>query len=589
MTRTASLALFALLGTLFVTGTTAAKGKQKEAYEHDLIAGSLARVDLVPDPHPEEKIIEKVLILRHPIVEKSDPWPDFANNFHVTTREHIVRQELLFEAGQTYNEELVRESARNLRGLPLLFSTVRIVTAKGSRPDRLVVVVITKDLWSIRINSNFNVGGGVFQFISCMPTEQNFLGYNQQISLYNRIDRDVYTLGEIYRVPRLFGSRLALSEFLALRVNHESGEVEGGFGQVIIERPLFSLSTQWGYSLSAAFDIGIDRIYQGADLHYVKIPADQPFYLLPETYRHSTLSTQAVIRRSFGKAYKTDLTAGYRIHSRTYGLTDGFLPLPDWVKQDFKNAVVPLDDRAGSLIAAAHFYQATYHRCMNIQTLGLTEDLRLGPEAIGEASWANPAFGFAQNSVKLRLALGWRFLFYKNILWIKTDVSARYRPDHELIAADTDWVDQSAEFYLENIAPLPYGLGRAFFRFRYVYTQYTQDRSKLFLGGNNTLRGFIPGFTAGPRLLNFNVEYRSPPWVFKTLHLGLVVFYDAGDTYGFTQESDFTYHQSLGIGIRGLFPQFDRGVMRLDIGIPLGRDYHTRVIDWVTIAFLQAF
>ena len=95
--------------------------------------------------------------------------------------------------------------------------------------------------------------------------------------------------------------------------------------------------------------------------------------------------------------------------------------------------------------------------------------------------------------------------------------------------------------------------------------------------------------TAGPRLLNFNVEYRTPPWVFKTLHLGLVVFYDAGDTYGFTRDTDFTYHQSLGIGLRGLFPQFDRGVLRLDIGIPLGRDFHSHVIDWVTIAFLQAF
>jgi hypothetical protein len=436
---------------------------------------------------------------------------------------------------------------------------------------------------------NGNFGGGVFNYFWMTPSEQNFLGYNQQLSLHFFIDRAVYALGEIYRVPRLFGSRLAFSEFLAMRINHETGDLEGGFGQVILERPLFSLSTEWGYSISAAFDLGIDRIYSGADLYYVYIPQNDPFYQLPEMYTHSLVSAQAVARRSFGQVYKTDLTAGYRIHSRTFGLTDGFRPLPDWVKQEFLDRVVPLDDQAGSLISTAHFYQATFHRFQNVQTLGLTEDFRFGPEALCEVAWANPAFGFAQNSVKLRLALGWRFLFYKNILWLKADVSARYRPDHELIDAGTDWVDQYAEFYLENVAPLPWGLGRAFLRFRYVYTQYSQSRTRLYLGGNNTLRGFLSDYTGGPRLLNFNVEYRSPPWVFKTLHLGFVVFYDAGDAYGFTQDKDFTYHHSLGIGIRGLFPQFDRGVMRLDIGIPLGSDFHSHVIDWVTIAFLQAF
>jgi hypothetical protein len=29
--------------------------------------------------------------------------------------------------------------------------------------------------------------------------------------------------------------------------------------------------------------------------------------------------------------------------------------------------------------------------------------------------------------------------------------------------------------------------------------------------------------------------------------------------------------------------------MRLDIGIPLGNDFHSHVFDWITIAFLQAF
>lgn len=588
MTRTASAALSAILGALIVT-TATAEDQKKEAYERDLIADSLAVLDLEPDPHPEGKIIEKVLILRHPIVEKSDPWPDFVNIFHVTTREHIVRQELLFAAGQPYAEELVRESARNLRGLPLLFSTVRIVTAKGSRPDRIVVVVITKDLWSIRINSNFNVGGGVFQFISFMPTEQNFLGYNQQLSLYNRIDRDTYSLAELYRVPRLFGSRLAFMENLGMRMNYHTGELEGGFGEFVCGLPLYSVTSKWGFSVEGYFDIGTYRPYTGANIQQVEIAAVDRTWYLPKILDYRYFVTKAQVVRSFGLKWKTNLKLGYRIRSYTYALPEEFPDVPEEVEQLYVQNKIPADDRAGEIFFSIDFFEATYYRFMNIQTYGLTEDFRFGPQATIEAAWANPAFGFAQQAVKLKLDLGYGLLIGRNILSLKGTLSTRWWPDNEIDGAGTDWVDRWAEAYLENVTPEILGLGRIFVRLRYVYSQHSSSLSELYLGGNNTLRGFVANYTAGERLLNFNLEFRSTPLIFKTLHMGLVVFYDAGDAYGFTQDTDFTYHQSLGIGIRGLFPQFDRGVMRLDIGIPLGRDFHTHVIDWITIAFLQAF
>lgn len=582
-------AVLVALGVSFLLTRAAAADERKEAYERDLIADSLAGANLSPDPRPEGKIIEGVVVIRHPVVEENDPWPEFANLFHVTTREQVVRRELLFAVGQPYDDELVQESARNLRAMPLLFSTVRIVATAGSRPDRVVVAVITKDLWSLRLNMNGNFGGGVFNYFWMTPSEQNFLGYNQQLSLHFFIDRDVYALGQIYRVPRLLGSRLALQEFLALRLNHHRDELEGGFGHLLLERPLFSLSTEWGFWALLSFDMGIDRVYQGRELRRMEVAHDGAIYHLPELYAHRRLSLRAALTRSFGEALKTNLSAGWGLRSRTYTLTDGFGPLPEVVRERFRETVVPLNDQAGSLFASIHFFQAAYRRFMNVHTLGLTEDFRFGPEALLEVSWANPAFGFAQNSILLRLALGWRFLFGEDILWLKGELSARHQPGHRLAGADGDWVDRFAELYLENSCPLPSGLGRAFLRLRYAYSQHSLEHTRFYLGGDNTLRGFVSGFAAGPRLLNLNVEYRSPPLVFRTLHLGLALFYDGGDAYGFTGDEDFTYHQSVGFGLRALFPQFDRGVMRLDFGIPLGADFHSRVIDWVTLAFLQAF
>ena len=122
-----------------------------------------------------------------------------------------------------------------------------------------------------------------------------------------------------------------------------------------------------------------------------------------------------------------------------------------------------------------------------------------------------------------------------------------------------------------------------------TYLQHSRSRSRFSLGGDSTLRGFISGFAVGQRLLNLNVEFRSAPWVIYTLHLGFVVFYDGGDAYGFEPDDDFSYHQAIGFGLRGLFPQFDRGTLRIDLGIPLGADFHDRVIEWVSIAYQQVF
>ena len=567
----------------------------REAYERELIARSLEQAGLQSEPAPQGKQIERVVIIRHPIIEPSDPWPDFLNIFHVTTREHIVNQELLFHEGDTYDEDVVRESARNLRSLPLLFSTVRIVAARSADPDKVVIVVITKDLWSLRLNSQFSVGGGVFNYLSLKPTEQNFLGYNQQLSLYTYIDRDTYSLGEVYNVPRLFGSRFTLYESLHIRINHKDGEEEGGFGGLSFGLPLYALESKWGFSVNLSFDVGRRRYYQGSNIYQACYRLGEARHCLDRIWDYRSFSARAQVVRSFGRRFKTNLVFAYVLRSATYSLPGEFPDVPAEVQQAFTDEVLPRNDQAGELVARLVFFEASYHRFKSVQTYGLTEDFRFGPQAALEIAWSNPALGLGleQKALKLSLEGGYTFLLGgKNILYLYGGVSARYWPDHgdlEATLAGTDWVDWRAEASLENVSPILFGIGRLLVRFKYIYSQYSVNNSFLSLGGDNTLRGFVSGFSSGERLLNINVEFRSVPIVLWTLHWGLVFFYDGGDAYGYRTEDDFDYHQSAGFGIRGLFPQFDRGTVRLDFGIPLGKDFNTNVIDWVTIAYLQAF
>ncbi len=562
---------------------------QRDIYENNLISRVLKSRGLVLDPDPDGKIIERLEVVRLPIVEPSDPWPNLVNYFHVVTQEHIVRQELLFAAGQKYDEEKIRESARNLRAMPLLFSTVRIVAARGKSPGSTVVLVITKDLWSIRLNSNGNFGGGQFNWFYVTPSEQNLLGYNQQLSLHYYMDRDVEAIGQIYQVPRLLGTRLALSQMAAVRINHHSGDMEGGWASVSLQRPLFSIDTKWAYWAGISFDSGIDRFYQGTDYRRVVVDYGDTSYSLPQIYKHTNFNLSAGVARSFGHKYKTNLSAGYNLRSRKYELTQSYDLLPPDVKKAYEQAAVPVQDQAGSLSAGVYFYEARYIRLHNIQTLGLTEDFRLGPSVSLEASWANPAFGFAQHSLRLDLNLGYRIDILGDLLSVSMSAGARYMPSHGMEAVSTSWIDQVYQVELENVSQSLWGIGRLLVRLKYAYSQYSRTRTLYTLGGDSTLRGFATGFTSGQRLLNINLEFRTRPWVIHTMHLGLVAFYDGGDAYGFSAGEDFHYHQAVGIGIRWLFPQFDKGTLRIDLGIPMGADFQPHVLDWVTVAFLQAF
>ncbi|HOX44067.1 MAG TPA: BamA/TamA family outer membrane protein [Myxococcota bacterium] len=562
---------------------------ERQVFERDMILRALAQEGLELDEAPEGKLIERVALVRLPIVEAADPWPDFVNLFHVTTREHIVRQELLFAEGEPYDALAVQESARNLRALPLVFSTVRIVTARGSRPDRVVVVVVTKDLWSIRLNTNGNFGGGVFNFFYATPSEQNFLGLNQQLSLHVAVDREVLTLGEIYRVPRLAGTRLALTEAAYLYVNHHSQGVEGGAGLLRLERPLFSRLTEWAFVTEALLDLGITRHFQGAGYRQLRAELDGTTYLLPDLHAYERVEARAQVTRSFGERWKTNLSAGWRLRWRRYELTPGLALLPEELRRAYRDQVMPLDESSGAAVVGLTFYEADYRRLENVQTLGLSEDFRFGPSAWAELAWANPSFGLSERSLRLGVGAGYSLLWGGDILALEVSGGARYMPSHGLAGVEGGLIDRSLEASLENVSPELFGLGRLFARVRYAYTQFSRDRALFSLGGDSTLRGFASGFRAGPRLLNVNVEFRSRPWVFYTVHLGFVAFYDGGDAYGFTRDTDFRYHQSAGVGLRGLVPQFDRVVFRLDMGIPLGADFHTRALEWFTLSVGQAF
>jgi hypothetical protein len=90
-----------------------------------------------------------------------------------------------------------------------------------------------------------------------------------------------------------------------------------------------------------------------------------------------------------------------------------------------------------------------------------------------------------------------------------------------------------------------------------------------FLGGTDRLRGFPTNFFVGRDFVSYNLEWRSRPVEVLTCQIAGVAFYDAGDAFdGLTNIHPF---QSVGFGLRALFPWLDREVFSADIGFPIER------------------
>ena len=163
-------------------------------YEKQTIEESLGKLSLKAEPSPEGKTIERIDIVPLEVIEQRDPLPNWLNIFHATTRPSVVRREMLLREGDRYNQALIDETIRNLRQLPQL-SVVLVVATTGSAPGRIGVVVITKDVWSLRASWDVVVTSGGLEELELHPEERNLLGTHQTVSATFLLQPSAYTLG----------------------------------------------------------------------------------------------------------------------------------------------------------------------------------------------------------------------------------------------------------------------------------------------------------------------------------------------------------------------------------------------------------
>jgi hypothetical protein len=524
-------------------------------YEARLVARALVRTGLVALEDPaaaEGRRVGAVHVASEDIVGPADPYPQLLNWLHATTRPHVVEREVLLQVGAPYSAQLAAETERNLRRM-FLFAVSRVVPVEGAEPGTVDVLVVTKDLWSLRLNSEFRLVGSLLQYLRLRPSETNLLGRAQRLSGDFALELDVLRLGAGFTEPRLGGSRLSLVSLGALRFNRESGRLEGGVGQLSLSQPLYSLATPWAFSADAAVNLRRVRTFRGAEVLRLPYPsAEAPEAEVPLQYDARELVAGAGLTRSFGTRWKNELSVSLGAYRRSY------TPAPDVVTDPAQAAwlaerYLPRSEDATYLGLAWRSFEASFAVLRDFDTFALSEDVQQGHAVDVVARLAPALLPGTRPFADLGADAAWRrVVLGDGLVQVRAAASLRLMggPTNRRVAGEVLLGSPS-------LGPLRL-VHRTLLD---VNVDSLTERVQL-LGGSNGLRGLAPEALQGRRVLLHNTELRTRPLEVLTLHAGLALFWDAGTA----SAGEAGHVHTVGAGLRLLFPQFDREPVRIDVG-----------------------
>ncbi len=548
-------------------------------YERQTAEKVLAQRRFSEELSPVGKVVESVELVRLPVVEERDIAPlfmtsdkapgrdpllreeflAFANRPHVISREMVIDREVLLKVGDVYTAELADETERNLRGLGKRLSIVLCLKAKGSSPDKVRLLIVTKDVWSLRFAWDIKASSGGVESLTLAPSETNVAGMHHALTTSYTLSPATHTLSLSYSIPRFGRTYWGAAAKVGVIANRASGDREGAFAEAAVSRPLYTTHTLWGVGISGAYNHDIARRFVNARIATYDAKVTPYDDRVPFAYTRDVASVSASVSRSFGVKYKVDFNFGATYVSNVYSLP-GLGSYEREVAEEFRRINVPTTDRRSYPFAQMRAYTTKFLHPIDVETLALQEDVRLGYDLYVKLYPVLEPLGSDRGLLGTYLAAQYTFP-------IRTGYA---RAGMEAVT-ELENRDVATGIWRANARLVTPRLGIGRFVFDGIATRrYRNYQNSLeYLGGAGRLRGFPTNFFQGQDVLAWNFEYRAHAMPLLSMQVAPAAFYDVGNA-----SSDLTtarlFH-SAGVGARLLIPQLDRVVMRFDLGFPLNR------------------
>jgi hypothetical protein len=346
-----------------------------------------------------------------------------------------------------------------------------------------------------------------------------------------------------------------LQQRASVVLGRDSHHLEGGAAAVRLGQPFFSLASERAFEVEALWRVRPERVFQGAAVREL-LGADGTS--VPDAFYVRELSLSAWDMQGSPGAFRVEVGGGAGAYTHLYRPPSGLSTAQQLV---LREQALPRSEDAAWVGARLRGFHTTYRVLRDVDTFALPEDLQIGLLVRAELRLAasRPAFAEMWSSARYRYLLG-------DALFTASAAGSL----RGLLGGDgEDLVNRRAAVELSVVSPW-LGIGRLVARGSFHVRAADLDKTVLFLGGGNGLRGLAPEALQGTRILLMNLEYRTRPVEIATLHVGGVLFWDAGSAWG-TAISPFpqSLAHTVGLGLRALFPQFDVEPIRIDFGFVL--------------------
>jgi hypothetical protein len=543
---------------------------------------ALARHDAKLDANPVGKRIVAIDVDVLDVFEDRDPMFNFVNVFHANTKDYVIRRELLFASGQRYDRKKIQESERNLRGIRQE-SLVLIVPLATDDPDEIRVLVIAKDIWSLRLNSDYRIQDGRLELLLLQPAEENLAGTHRLLNGNFLYEPDTITVGGGFSDPRMAGTRHTWALGANVIVNHDSGDVEGGVGSFSCGRPLVSISTPWSWGAAAQYSRAITRRFIAGGLRRYDAEVTPDDDMIPWVYESESLSGSVSYTRSYGYKVKNNFRAGMSVSRSMFrSRPDQLVGVAPAAAEEFEREIVPFGETRNGPFVVYNVFLNHYLSITGAETMGLQENYQLGPELLVRFQPVSRAFGSTRDILNYTATAA--YTQQMGTGYVRPYASADI--ETELVDAEARVSDSTLHAGIRAVSP-PFFIGRLVYDGTWLVRPHNFTNRTSTLGGDTRLRGYPSQSLIGENFVASNVEFRSRSFLLWSVLVRGALFYDVADAY---DGDDLDPKQGVGFGVRLLFPQLGRAIMRLDWGFPLSPDFGPfNPFQGLLFTFRQAF
>lgn len=572
--------------------------------EKQAVDEALAAQGLSPDAAPDGKRIGRVHVFTHDVFTEDDlffqiplaglPWRHL-RFLHRPTRDWAIRRELLFQPGDLYRGEIIAEATRKLWD-PSLSSVVVILPVKAAEPGSVDVAVVTRDVWSLRLNTDFELQQGQLTWFTGSLAENNLFGWRKQAAAVFEMDQGRMSLGPTYVDPNIAGTRLTFSASVRAIYERrigtlEAGAFEGWSFSSALNYPFWSLARRWAASLGFSHADSVARSFVGSQLRRVSFICPPPSDPrgdacaeatgVPWMYRTRSTGLQGAVWRAFGGDVLQRVGVGYDFSVVRPSFTDDFPPDAQ-LRAQFAARYFPRSELTSGLFARYQVFTPRYLVYRDLNTFDLRENVRLGPSLDAALTRAEPLLGSERAWNGASASVAWTLAAGGGLQIASLGGSARLEGGRVVDRSASASLYAASPVLVRALRLVASASGSAISDFTYA--------SFLGLGGESGLRGYTIGdfLGRGARVIT-HLEARSMAFSVASLRVGGLLFHDAG--HAADSVSALRLHHDVGAGLRVLIPQLNAYVLRADWAFALQHTARTRA-GWpgrFTVGFQQIF